>query len=194
MKKLAVLFPGIGYTADKPLMYYSRRIASGHGYDVRIMTYSGFPPKVKGDRGRMEQSFQIALEQAEEMLSEVDLAGYDDILFIGKSIGTIVAAKIAAESAVRDRIRLVIYTPLEDTFSYPFGEAIVFTGDDDPWVGRKNSRIRSLCRDRGIPCSVVSYANHSLETSDALADLQELCRIMQETERFISEKCACVEM
>ena len=194
MKKLAVLFPGVGYTADKPLMYYGRRIASGHGYDVRIMTYSGFPPKGKGDRGRMEQSFQIALEQAEEMLSEVDLAGYDDILFIGKSIGTIVAAKIAAESAVRDRIRLVMYTPLEDTFSYPFGEAIVFTGDDDPWVGRKNSRIRSLCRDRGIPCSVVSYANHSLETSDALADLQELCRIMQETERFISEKCACVEM
>ena len=95
--KLAVIFPGIGYTADKPLLYFSRRIAVDNGYETRIMDYKGFPPKVKGDRNRMEESFFIALRQAEEMLAGVDFAEYDDVVFIGKSIGTIVAAKIAAE-------------------------------------------------------------------------------------------------
>ena len=34
MKKLAVFFPGIGYTVDKPLLYYSRKIAAEQGYAV----------------------------------------------------------------------------------------------------------------------------------------------------------------
>lgn len=95
-KKLAVIFPGIGYTADKPLLYFSRKIATLHGYDEKIMAYTGFPPKIKGDRARMEQSFRIALEQSLEMLKDVDFSEYEDVLFIGKSIGTIVAAKIAS--------------------------------------------------------------------------------------------------
>ena len=187
MKKLAVFFPGIGYTADKPLMYFSRRIAAAHGCDILIMDYKGFPPKIMGDRGRMEQSFQIALEQAEAKLSGTDLDAYDDILFIGKSNGTAVAAKIASESSVRDRIRMILYTPLEETFSFDFGDAIAFTGDADPWVGKEKSRIFSICESRGIPCSLVPHANHSLESGDIFTDMQELYRIMKETERFVEQ-------
>ena len=199
--KLAVIFPGIGYTADKPLLYFGRRIAVEYGYEIRIMDYKGFPPKVKGDRNRMEESFFIALRQAEEMLAGVDFTEYDDIVFIGKSIGTIVAAKIAAdaaagtsseaaagtapESPAKARIRQVLYTPLEDTFRFPIGEAIAFTGDDDPWVGKENSRIPALCKERGIPCRLVPHANHSLESKDVFADMKELRKVMKETETFL---------
>ena len=185
MSRLAVIFPGIGYTADRPLLHFSRRIAAASGYEIRIMDYKGFPSKVKGDRKRMEESFGIALRQAEEMLSGVDLTEYEDILFIGKSIGTIVAAKIASESPEKDRIRLVLYTPLEDTFLFSFGKAIAFTGEDDPWVGREKSRIFALCEERGIPCSLLPDSNHSLESGDVFSDLKELYRIMEETERFV---------
>ena len=196
MSRLAVFFPGIGYTADRPLLHFSRRIASAHGYEIRIMDYKGFPSKVKGDRKRMEESFDIALGQAREMLSGVDLAEYEDILFIGKSIGTIVAAKIASESPEKDRIRMILYTPLDDTFTFldtppdgavapDFGKAIAFTGDDDPWVGREKSRISALCQERGIPCTVIPRTNHSLESGDVFSDLKELYRIMEETERFV---------
>ena len=191
--KLAVIFPGIGYTADKPLLYFGRRIAVEYGYEVRIMDYKGFPPKVKGDRNQMEESFFIALRQAEEMLAGVDFTEYDDIVFIGKSIGTIVAAKIAADAAsgtasdspAKARIRQVLYTPLEDTFRFPIGEAIAFTGDDDPWVGKENSRIPALCQERGIPCRLVPHANHSLESRDVFEDMKELRRVMKETEAFL---------
>ena len=185
MSKLAVIFPGIGYTADKPLLYYSRRIAAGHGFEIRVMDYTGFPAKIQGNRNRMEQSFQIALQQSVEMLSDVDFTGYDEILFIGKSIGTIVAAKIASESPAKDRIHLILYTPLEDTFSFDFGESIAFTGEDDPWVGRGESRILSICEERSIPCTLIPSANHSLETKDPFADMKMLYRIMKSTEEFI---------
>ena len=207
MSRLAVFFPGIGYTADRPLLHFSRRIAAAHGYEIRIMDYKGFPSKVKGDRKRMEESFDIALGQAWEMLSGVDLAEYEDIMFIGKSIGTIVAAKIASESPEKGRIRMILYTPLDDTFTFLdtppdgssafpdtpsdgtagsySGKAIAFTGDDDPWVGREKSRISALCKERGIPCTVIPRTNHSLESGDVFSDLKELYRIMEETERFI---------
>ena len=38
-KKLAVIFPGIGYHTDKPLLYYSKKIARQHGYDIVELSF-----------------------------------------------------------------------------------------------------------------------------------------------------------
>lgn len=172
MKKLAVFFPGIGYTADKPLLHFSRRLAADAGFEVLTLPYSGFPQKVKGDRGKLEESCRLALSQAGEMLSGIDFAEYDAILFVGKSIGTIVAAEIASCSPVPERTHFVLYTPLEDTFAFPLGNAIAFTGDADPWVG--DGVIPRLCRERDIPCRIIPNANHSLETGNVTEDIENL--------------------
>lgn len=161
MKKLAVFSPGIGYTVDKPLMYYSRRQASALGYEIRLLPYGGFPDKVKGDRDKMVKSFDMAWSQAQSMMADWNLEDFEEMLFIGKSVGTIVAAAVASQSRVKDRIRLVLYTPLEETFSFPLEDAVVFTGWGDPWVGKEKSRIPELCRERGITCYMYQDANHS---------------------------------
>ena len=70
--KLAVFFPGIGYTVDKPLLYYSRKLAASAGYDIRLLPYTGFPDKILGDKSKMQESYQIALNQTRGMLSDVD--------------------------------------------------------------------------------------------------------------------------
>ena len=187
MSKIAIFFPGIGYTVDKPILHYSRRIAAKQGYEIRLLPYAGFPDKVKGDRKKMVESFKMALRQTEDMLSDTDLMSYEEVLFVGKSVGTIVAAKIAAESPAADKIRLVLYTPLEDTFSFlkDRTDCIMFTGAADPWVGRENSRIQTLCAQRDIPCHVIPDANHSLESGDLHQDIQNLQLIMKATEEFI---------
>ena len=33
--KLAILFPGIGYHTDKPLLYYSKKILKNMDYDIK---------------------------------------------------------------------------------------------------------------------------------------------------------------
>lgn len=131
----------------------------------------------------MEESYRLALAQAKEMLSDTDFSEYDQILFVGKSIGTIVAAEIAAELSVKERIHYVLYTPLEDTFSFPLEDAIVFTGSADPWV--PEGAIPKLCLERGIPCHIISEANHSLETEHVKDDLENLQKIMKKTRKFI---------
>ena len=84
MKKLAVFFPGIGYTVDKPLMHYSRRLAADAGFEVLLLPYAGFPHEVRGDRKKMEESYGIALSQSRKMLSSTDFSEYGTILFIGR--------------------------------------------------------------------------------------------------------------
>lgn len=184
MSKLAVFFPGIGYTMERPLLHFGRRLAEELGYESKPLPYGGFPQQVRGDRSKMEACFRIALSQAAEMLSDTELGAYDDVLFVGKSIGTIVAAQIAAQSG--KHIRMVLYTPLPETFLAPLGEAIAFTGGSDPWVGGSESQIPRLCAERNIPCTVIPGANHSLETLDVCADIETLRTVMEHTRRFIT--------
>ena len=49
-KKLAVIFPGIGYHKDKPLLYYASKLVSEKGYDVINIEYHDMPQKIRGSR------------------------------------------------------------------------------------------------------------------------------------------------
>ena len=83
---------------------------------------------------------------------------------------------------------MLLYTPLEQTFLFQIHDAIVFTGDNDPWVGGKDSRIPELCKEKNLPCYLISGGNHSLETNEPMKDLTQLVRIMEATEKFLSEE------
>lgn len=45
MKKLAVFIPGIGYTVDRPLLYYSGKLSAQMGYEPKRLIFTGFPKK-----------------------------------------------------------------------------------------------------------------------------------------------------
>ena len=103
MKKIACLFPGIGYTCDKPLLYYSWKLLKGLGWEIVPVRYSGFPDHVKGNSKKMQQCANIALEQTEALLQEINWNEYSDILFIGKSVGTVVSAAYAKRHSLNCR-------------------------------------------------------------------------------------------
>ena len=181
MKKTAVIFPGIRYHTDKPLLYYSRKIAAAQGYDVIAIPYGKFPKGVKGSKEKMEKSFFSALEQAEQILKDVDFSENDDILFISKSVGTAVASAYAEKRGLHTRN--VYYTPVEQSFQFMKRPGIVFTGTADPWV--TFDAVEQGCRDGGFPLYVTEDGNHSLETGDVRRDLENLLKIMEITEEYI---------
>ena len=180
-ERLAVLFPGIGYHCDKPLLYYSARLAKAAGYEVMPVPYAGFPEKVRGDVQKMRLCLDIAWAQAEEMLSLIRWADRGDILFIGKSIGTIVASRYALERGLA--ARHVLLTPLEETFRFVRGSAVAFHGTADPWANI--GAIVDACREKGIPLYLTEGANHSLETGDALIDVRSLGETLERIDAFI---------
>lgn len=57
--KLAVVFPGIGYHVDKPLLYYSRKIADNYDYETVTVPYGNFPAGVKGSAKKWRIPFTV---------------------------------------------------------------------------------------------------------------------------------------
>ncbi len=179
--KLAVLFPGIGYTCDRPLLSGSARLAAASGYEVVKVSYGGFPAGILGDGRKMEEAFDLALKQTEESLAEVDFSDRE-ALFISKSIGTAVAAAYARKHGLK--VRSVSFTPVEQTFLFAQGEGIQFHGTADPWA-KDTDKIRAGCAKIGQELIVINGANHSLETGDAETDRVILSQVMAKVKEFL---------
>ena len=179
--KLAALFPGIGYTCQKPLMYYAGKLAAARGYEVVPVQYGNFPQKVKGDAEKMRASFDTACRQAEEILKDVEWDACGDVVFIGKSIGTAVACRYAQAHHIP--ARQVLLTPIRETFMFAGPEAVAFHGTADPWA--ETAAIREACQRLGIPLYLTEGANHSLETGDVGKDIETLASVMDALGRFM---------
>ena len=169
--KVAVFFPGIGYHCDKPLLYYSRKLAQECGYEETIAlsyNYDG----------------ESLYEQAEKSLSAVDFDKYDEILFVAKSVGTIIASAYAEKHSIR--CRQILYTPLKYTYNFAHREAIAFIGTSDPWS--IVSEVQAFSQKQQVPMYTYENANHSLETTDTLENLKILQDVMGKTKGFLERK------
>lgn len=187
MKKIAVLFPGIGYHTDKPLLYYGRKVAFGAGFEDYInISYSCPVKKIRGDKEKMEQAFYSLYEQAEDSLKDIDFKDYDDILFISKSIGTAIAVSYAERYEIKN-VRHILYTPLAETFEVLKNteslQGVAFIGTKDPWSDV--DRVARLSKEKGVPIHVYYDANHSLETDDTMRNLDILKDVMTKSKEYI---------
>ena len=87
-KRLAVFFPGIGYSIDKPLLYYGRDVAYEAGYIEYYNVSYGDVNKdgVRGNRNKMAELAADLLCRTENQLSAIDWSVYEDILFVSKAL------------------------------------------------------------------------------------------------------------
>ena len=183
-KRIAVIFPGIGYHKDKPLLYYSSKIAKSYGFDIINVEYNNMPENVKGNPKLMKKAADIAYEQALLQLKSIDFNNYDTVLFIGKSLGTVVLNKFS--SAINVKALQILYTPVEATFAYnSLNRSITFIGDNDPWS--ELSAIEKLTENQKIPLHILKKCNHSLECENVRYNIEILADVMLKTDRFIAE-------
>ena len=184
MEKIACLFPGIGYTTDKPLLYYSGKMLRNGGWNTIPIAYPGWSADSKGNAGERAEAEQWALAKAEAVLQEIEWERYQDIVFVGKSIGTAVACAYAQKHHVQ--CRHVLFTPLEETFSWEIGSGIAFHGTADPWAA--TDVIERLCAEKKIPLYQTEHANHSLETGSLDRDIEEIRKVMGILESFLYQR------
>lgn len=182
-KKIAVIFPGIGYHKDKPLLYYAGKILKGLGYEIVDVSYHDMPSDVRDDMQKRKKAVEIAYSQAKEQLSNIVFEGYDSVIFAGKSIGTIIAAMYAKEHGVQ--ARQLWYTPLEATYSIGAEDAVAFIGDSDPWSDVEE--VKRISYEQGIEIYSYENSNHSLETDDVLKNIGIIRDVMEKTTEFLAQ-------
>ena len=184
-KKLAVVFPGIGYTKDKPLLYYASKLVKSRGYEVIYIEYHNLPAKIQGNPEMMKKAAELAFAQTEEQLKDVAFTEYEDVIFIGKSIGTVIQAKYAAEQGIK--AGQIWYTPVEATFSFNSQDVLAFIGDADPWSDYET--VKRLAEAQGVKLYTFEGCNHSLETDDVLENVARVETVMQMTANYGGLAC-----
>ncbi|MDC7278296.1 alpha/beta hydrolase [Butyrivibrio fibrisolvens] len=184
-KKLAVLFPGIGYHNDKPLMYYTKKIASNHDYEIIQLSYdlSEAASSIKNDADKTKDAINEAFTQVVDALKDVNFDNYERIIFVGKSIGTAIMAKY--EMTYELDVDMIIYTPIPYTFSY-LGpcEGLLFHGSSDPFCD--TDMCVQLCDEMSLTYAVIPEANHSLETGDVQTDIANMAKVMNAVDKIFS--------
>lgn len=181
--KLAVIFPGIGYHVDKPLLYYAKKLAISYGYEIVEVAYKNFSKDIKGNREKMLEAFQSGVEQTEEILKDIDFSKYEQILCISKSIGTAISSAYASRHQLETKN--IFYTPVIESFEVIEQEGIVFHGTSDPWAKTKD--VEKECEKKQLPLFKVKDANHSLETGNAIKDIKNLKKVMKKTKKYIEQ-------
>ncbi len=152
--KLAILFPGIGYHTDKPLLYYSKKILKNMDYEIKEIHFKNLDFD-------LNKSKDEAYKQAKDQIHKFDLKAYDSILFISKSIGTYCAAKLAHEYKLTANI---YFTPLDFTLEYLQQKDLVYSGTKDQWANF--DKIEHYCIYHLIEFHSIFDGNHSLETGN----------------------------
>ncbi len=169
-RKLAVIIPGIGYTKDKPILYYSSKLLKETGFEILNVSFTGMPENIINDDNLKIQAVKLAYAQIKEQLSDVKFSEYEQVVFVGKSLGTIAAAGYVADNRID--AKQIWYTPLEKTFSYNSENVLAFIGDADPWSDI--SAIRSEAAKSRVKLDEYENCNHSLESGDILKDIVTL--------------------
>ncbi len=185
--KIAVFFPGIGYRFEKPLLYYSKKLAEECGYDTFLdIDYEIKREKnnIRGNEEKMREAFTEACESAEKFLAPVSWKEYDEIVFISKSIGTAVAAYFTNKYKLQ--AKQIYYTPLAQTFLADPAPGIAFCGTADPWVPELDA-VLCRCAKANIHSYRFEGANHSLEGNDTMENIEILRGVMQEAKKYLKE-------
>ncbi len=179
-KKLAVFFPGRRYGVDCPLLYYAEKICRNHGYETILLHYSEYRD-VK-DMVSISENIKQVKKYLEQRLAQVCWEEYERIVFVSKSIGTVLAGYTEQKNHLH--VHHIYLTPLAETFPYMKKEnTMVIAGTEDPYLPA--AKLQQFCKENGIEVRWIQGVRHSLEEESVRKTLLYLEQIMEWIEEFM---------
>ena len=185
-RKLAVFFPGRKYGVDCPLLYYSDFICRGRGYETLYMHYAAH--REEQSDATICEDIENARDYVMERLRKVPFGDYKDVLFISKSIGTVLASM--AQTELKIKVRNIYFTPLEPTLPYlgekrcsEAGDNLVIAGTRDSFL--TSEKLMEACLRENLKLWQFEGLGHSMETEDVAETLELMKEIMELVEEFI---------
>jgi predicted alpha/beta hydrolase len=187
---LAVVFPGLGYTAHMPVLYYPRHLLLELGADTLLVEYdyrgrAGFRMPRDPDRDRW-----FFDDIAAACAAGLGQRPYSEVTLVGKSLGTLAMGYLLAEEARLSRARCIWLTPLlrDDRLRAQMGRA---GGHSLFVIGTADSHYDSAYLEEvrlasGGESVVIQGADHSLEIeSDTVGSIRAVERTIRVMQRFL---------
>ncbi|MBQ1802489.1 MAG: hypothetical protein II013_05785 [Lachnobacterium sp.] len=183
-KSLLVMFPGVGYTCDKPLLYYIGKLYQNDNFEIKKLSYTGFMNGLKDDSQKMNHAYELVKKQTKEQLKDINWNEYEKVVFVSKSIGTVGAAYIFKymqdKKIINSNLKIsnIFLTPLVETFNYVTEKSgFVIIGDKDQWSDY--AQICKLAKKYNLPVHIIENANHSLENSNIFDNIDIISNVVK---------------
>lgn len=180
-KKIAVFFPGRRYSVDCPLLYFADFVCSMKGYDRAFLHYA---------RHREEKNNTTIPEDIENVKDYVmatiqakELENYDDIVFVSKSVGTVMAGYAREKLRIKN-VRNIYLTPLPQTLPYIENTgSIVIAGTEDRFLDK--DILKKFCDDKEVKLYQFEGLGHSMETDNVRESLDIIGKVQDIIEGFV---------
>jgi hypothetical protein len=190
-KIVCFMFSGMGYTYEKPILYYSTMTMLQNNYDVVHIHYS-FGQNIF--KLPLEEITTIISDEISPIVAEI-LAKkqYEEKVFLGKSLGTIPLINGFMKNNLFMNSKMVLLTPLLkfdsifETLLTSNHSAFITIGEKDPHY--ITDKIQAIENKTNIKIHKVSNANHSLdmEPFDTLMSITALEEVMRSLGEFLKE-------
>lgn len=193
-RALAVILPGLNYSCDNPLLYYTTNLCSAHSIDVLQLwaNYTGAEFQSLSDEAQLhwlveDATALIAAGRAQR--------SYSHLILVGKSIGTLTLGALLDQANTYQDAHLIWLTPL---IRYP---VVVRSMSHSA----KNSLFLAGGADRSFDTNllggarrflshqhlIIDGADHSLQIpGDLPRSLDVMKQIVAEVETFINSVLA----
>ncbi|MDY4948561.1 MAG: alpha/beta family hydrolase [Clostridium cadaveris] len=182
-KTLSIILPGIGYLLDRSYLDYSKQLCLQMGYDVLEIEYGFHITRAKFDPSK---EFDILVSETINVIERSIIKDYDNIIIIGKSIGTCV--QIMVNKHFRDKITKNIYiSPIDKTVSLGITtNSLIITGSADPLLNSNN--LTNIKETNGSNLLFIENANHALDIKDdVIKTIDALKEVLQAEKDFLEK-------
>ena len=174
-KKIVILFPGANYSTECPLLYYAGFKFEVRGYEKLSISYDNLHKQDKPFEELIIEVGNVVLSQ----LLNFDLTKYDDIVFVSKSVGTIIDGW--TDEKMSNKVRHIYLTPLKETLPYIKRKnniIAVIAGKEDRYLDAEI--LKNHCTEDNINLTQIDGAGHSLEVwGDMDRNLQILKEVVK---------------
>ncbi len=170
---IAVCFPGTGFTCKEALFVRLSEQYVKRGYDLIRLDFSHIPFR---EIESLEEAIAVSQRAVKRQLAIVPFGEYEDIVFISKSLGTILAAHAERDYGIHPR--QLYLTPLHRTLSLIRPETRVISmvlGTQDRFLTGK--QLARFCDEKGYRYCLVDGVSHSLKDD---ADTERTARIIEQ--------------
>lgn len=182
MKKLVVIFPGVGYGFTHPLLYYADLLYEAKGYERIYMSYQDI---CRDPNLTLEKKKAKVREYVFEQANGIDFKEYEEVIFLSKSIGTAEAGALAEKMGIK--VTQIFLTPIERAIPYIQADSNVVIGTAD----EAYPLYKKYCDEHNIKALYIEDGDHSLEVQgEPYKNIDILKQVMQ----FVDEKSRPFEL
>lgn len=175
---IVILFPGSDYSCDKPILHYARKATLLSGCDVLSLEYGYF----KGNNEPYEDFMERIIKESYEAVQLCLSNSYENIYFISKSLGTIVAGEISDLIGYK-KINNLFLTPTKETIKYIMkSDCSIVVGTNDKFFSKQE--IEAVANPF-VNMHIIDGAVHSLEVDDYIKSIQILSDVTKICANFV---------